>query len=763
MVAPNITASVQPRIITSLMKWSFIEKLNDIIKSKELQALKKVEKKGRFKKIEGLDPANNAGSKDSRDCTLILCEGLSAKTYAVTGIGVGIGGKQGRDWYGVYPLRGKLLNVRNASPTVISKNKEITDMIQALNVKHEIDYENNENFKTLNYGKIMILCDADLDGFHISGLILNFFHTLFPTLIKRDPSFIISMQTPIVRIFFQSRSISFYSEYDFEKYMEDHTNRRGRVKHYKGLGTSSDEEVRESFGKRVIEYKNDDTLTDNMNKVFHTKHSDDRKKWLQGFNPDNIYHFPDDTNIPMSVSDFMNYEMIKYSIDDCGRSIPSAIDGLKESQRKILYACFLRKLNSNGKSVKLAQLAGYIAEKTNYHHGEQCLHDTITKMAQAFPGSNNVPLLFRDGQFGSRSHGGKDAANARYIFTKLEPITRLIFRPEDDVLLDYIIDDGDKVEPRFYIPILPMIILNGCIVGIGTGWSCSIPCYNPLDIVDAVKTWINNDDKITNIMPWYRGFKGRIEKESENKYITYGNYHKDKNQVIVDELPIGYWTDKFKNFLDDQLENKGIKTVKNYSTPHEVKFVITESKNGIVCNIVTLGLSKSLHTSNMVLFTETGHLKKFDNIDQIIDEFCKVRYKYYKIRKDHIIKESKTSLKYLKNKHRFLQEVNSHDPDIHIDIRQDEVWVNKVLLERGYDKYIENDNPSYDYLLRLPIRSLTLNKINEVAKEIDNLTRSIQKIENTTEKEMWLKELSEFVVGYKKWLAEMDKQKIKKK
>ena len=145
--------------------------------------------------------------------------------------------------------------------------------------------------------------------------------------------------------------------------------------------------------------------------------------------------------------------------------------------------------------MKVAQLAGYTAEHSGYHHGEQNLYDTITKMAHSFIGSNNIPLLYRDGQFGSRINGGKDAANARYICTKLDGLTRLIFRQEDDVLLEQVVDDGDVVEPLFYVPIIPMILVNGCTVGIGTGWSSNIPCYNPIDLITAVKEWLDNGEK----------------------------------------------------------------------------------------------------------------------------------------------------------------------------------------------------------------------------------------------------------------------------
>lgn len=149
------------------------------------------------------------------------------------------------------------------------------------------------------------------------------------------------------------------------------------------------------------------------------------------------------------------------------RAIPSAVDGLKPSQRKALFACFKRKLT---KEIKVAQLVGYVSEHTAYHHGEQSMEQTVVKLAQNFVGSNNINLLFPGGQFGSRLMGGKDAASSRYIFTRLAEITRTIFPVLDDPVLEYLDDEGTSIEPKYYIPIIPLVLVNGCD-GIGTGWS----------------------------------------------------------------------------------------------------------------------------------------------------------------------------------------------------------------------------------------------------------------------------------------------------
>ena len=233
--APVVPTKVEVKNINALMKWNFVSKVNDIIKSKEFLTLKKSERKKKFLKIAGFDPANNAGGKEALDCTLILCEGLSAKTYAVVGIDIGFADKKGRDWFGIYPLRGKLLNVRNATSTSIAKNKEITDVIQALGVKHGVDYTKDKNYSTLNYGKIMIMTDADYDGIHISSLIMNLFHNLFPSLLQRDGSFIISMQTPIMKVCITGKYRTFYSDIEVDKFLEKNKDKKMKIKYYKGL------------------------------------------------------------------------------------------------------------------------------------------------------------------------------------------------------------------------------------------------------------------------------------------------------------------------------------------------------------------------------------------------------------------------------------------------------------------------------------------------------------------------------------------------
>eukprot|EP00828_Plagiopyla_frontata_P035759 TRINITY_DN47367_c0_g1_i2.p2 TRINITY_DN47367_c0_g1~~TRINITY_DN47367_c0_g1_i2.p2 ORF type:complete len:190 (-),score=24.39 TRINITY_DN47367_c0_g1_i2:586-1155(-) len=189
--------------------------------------------------------------------------------------------------------------------------------------------------------------------------------------------------------------------------------------------------------------------------------------------------------------------MIVFSVSDNLRSIPCICDGFKPGQRKILYSCFLKRLKSE---IKVAQLSGYVSEKSAYHHGEVSLQQTIIGLAQRFVGSNNISLLDPNGQFGTRDVGGKDAASARYIFTNLSGIARKIFVEEDDHIVNYLEDDGERVEPEWYMPVIPMCLVNGA-EGIGTGWSTSIPNYNYKVIANEIKEKLLTGRQFNEIQP----------------------------------------------------------------------------------------------------------------------------------------------------------------------------------------------------------------------------------------------------------------------
>lgn len=781
--SPKIKFDIKSVDVKKLLKWSIISDIEDVIRMKEMVVLKKSEKKKKTHvKIEGYDEANNAGGKLGHECSLILCEGLSAKNYAVAGIEKGIFGKEGRNWYGIMPLRGKVLNVRNAIPTSIASNKVITDLIQALNLRHDVDYTEDMNYKTLSYGKVILMSDQDVDGVHIGGLILNFFHALFPTLLEREVPFLISLQTPIVIVNKPVKKI-FYDENRYKQFEKTTLKQNKKIdsKYYKGLGSFEITDVPDTFGEKIVKFVNDENTVSLMNKVFHKKFADQRKEWLEHYDPNPPFSLDDvGKDVDMNISDFLDNEVIKFSHSDCKRSIPHLFDGLKESQRKVLFAVKKRKLSYGGKMLKVAQLGAYTAEQSAYHHGEGNLFDTIIKMAQEFVGSNNIPLLYRGGMFGTRTTGtSKGAASPRYIYTKMEMLTHLIFRSEDDVLLDHVVDDGDVVEPTFYIPIIPMILVNGAL-GIGSGWSSNVPCFNPIDIIECIKIWLENDGDVLiedpddgsmlsllpELKPWYRGFTGEIKVE-KNKFVSYGKISKVKNKVEVTELPVGLWTDDFKERCEDWRAEKKIKEFKNNSDHKKIMFTITESDEGLSCTLENMNLQSSITVSNMVLFNEKEQLKKY-NIDQIIDDFCKMRYTFYTKRKNHIISSLEKDLRILNNKARFIKEIIGNKLNV---MKVPENVLVKELEKRGYDKDFktsEEDNEEgskngYEYLLRLQIRTFTAEKVKQLETDIDKHNQRLKEITSTSEKEMWLKDLQEFETEYHKWLKIMEFEKQPKK
>eukprot|EP00952_Eustigmatos_sp_NYUAD-ZCMA_P013704 54119-Eustigmatos_ZCMA.PRE.1 len=185
----------------------------------------------------------------------------------------------------------------------------------------------------------------------------------------------------------------------------------------------------------------------------------------------------------VSVKDFVHRELIHFSMDDVRRSIPSLVDGLAPSRRKIIWTCFQRGLTTQSKEVRVSQLAGAVSEAALYHHGEASLCQTIVRLAQDFVGSGNINLLHPSGQFGTRLQGGNDAASPRYIMTYLSPIAPYIFRSEDNGILRYAQEDGVQVEPETYLPIIPLALVTG-ISGIGTGWATQIPPHDPRQIIE---------------------------------------------------------------------------------------------------------------------------------------------------------------------------------------------------------------------------------------------------------------------------------------
>ena len=728
------TAKLTEDFIKRVDKLGICANVIEIAKAKETKSLSKTDGKKQYRLtgIPKLDDANRAGGNEGHKCRLILTEGDSAKASAVAGLSV-----IGRDYYGVFPLRGKLLNVRDATAAQILKNEEINNLKKILGLQQGKEYTTT---KSLRYGGILIFTDADNDGSHIKGLIINFIHSFWPSLLKVD-DFISSIITPIVKVSKGKTIVPFYNQNDFMGWKNQTANVNSwNIKYYKGLGTSTAQESKDYFtnlSRQTIKYNFTETTDGDLVKAFKKGFEDDRKEWIKANTGQN--NSLDFTVLKQSISQFVNHELINFSIADLERSIPNMMDGLKPSQRKVLYGCLKRGLYTD---MKVAQLSGYISEHTSYHHGEVSLQGTIIGMAQDYTGSNNINLLSPSGVFGTRLLGGKDAASPRYIFTHLMPVTKVLFNEHDNKLLDYLDDDGMTIEPKYYIPLIPMILVNGA-EGIGTGYSTNIPCYNPDEIIANLKILIDTDGKgeQKTIFPWYRGFKGTIERESEHKFITTGCWRlATPTSIEITELPIGKWTQVYKEFLETLMEANEIIDYKNNCDDQKVSFTIIMQKSVIdtlIGNneiIKKLKLTSSINTGNMHVFDNECRIRKVDSPEEIIYRFYHIRKQHFVKRKEYLITTLQSQLELLDSKIKFIKLV----------IEEKIVVFNKkrdtIVAQIESHKLLKIEN-SYDYLLDLKLWSLTAEKIQDFEKNSNQMRQQVTTLQSTSISEMWKSEL----------------------
>ncbi|KAI9055018.1 hypothetical protein LZ554_002159 [Drepanopeziza brunnea f. sp. 'monogermtubi'] len=732
--------------------------------------------------------ANLAGTRRGHECTLILTEGDSAKGLAVAGRAV-----LDPDRIGVFPLRGKLLNVRDASIDQISKNAEIQNIKQFLGLKHKQNYQDTTG---LRYGHLMIMADQDHDGSHIKGLLINFLQVQFPSLLKL-PDFFREFITPIVKVYKGPNpkkpisQKSFFTMPQYEEWKDQHANEKGWThKYYKGLGTSLPEDAQVYFSNLDNHLREFEVMTqaeeELIDLAFSKKKADARKAWLGNFLPGT---FLDHSTKTLTYDNFINKELILFSMADNIRSIPSVIDGFKPGQRKVMFACFKRNLV---KDMKVIELSGYVSENTAYHHGEASMHMTIVGLAQNFTGSNNINCLEPSGNFGSRLAGGSDSASPRYIFTRLSPFARRVFSALDEPIYEYNVDDGKSIEPTMYCPVVPMVLINGAD-GIGTGWSTTIPNYHPLDIVKNLKRRMGRLDEgdseekpFQTMVPWFRGWKGTPEEAGPNRYNFDGVIKEmGNNEVEITELPIRIWTDDYKAKLEEIIKGEKVpsfvKDYKEYNDHKSVHFVVQldekHMKSALTDGLLDrFKLKKTVATSNLVAFDHRGQIKKYENVEEILEEFYVYRFSMYTKRKAYWLAKINTEYRKLRNQARFVLEII--DNQLVVSKQKKPVLVAE-LRKRGYDAFpklkdakksgetddvVENDEEisadddagarDFDYLLGLPIWSLTQERVEKLKAQMAAKKDEHDTMEKLTEKDLWCEDLDKFVNEWEVQLAE---------
>jgi DNA topoisomerase-2 len=718
--SPDFGSKFEPpkNFVKNVLKTGIADELTALSKFKEMKELKKTDgaRKSKITGIPKLDDANKAGTAQSGKCTLIVTEGDSAKTLAVAGLSV-----VGRDHYGVFPLRGKCKNVRDSSVAQLTSNQEFNDLKKILGLQQGKEYT---NVSELRYGRLMIMTDADNDGSHIKGLILNMIHYFWPSLLKLN--FVVSMVTPIIKATKGSESKSFYTDSAFRSWYGN--GKQGwKIKYYKGLGTSTSAEAREYFKKiQDLTVKFDvDTMTDeSIVLAFDKKKADARKSWLLESTAKDAGELEVAYgNVKqLGITDFVHKDLVNFSLADLKRSIAHVADGLKPSQRKVMYSCFQKNLRDE---MKVAQLAAYVAEKSAYHHGEVSLAETIVKLANDYTGSNNINLLEPCGQFGTRLMGGKDASQTRYIFTKLTKEARKLFDPKDDAILNYLDDDGRSIEPDFYMPTLPMVLVNGT-EGIGTGFSCYVPPFNPEDIKENIKKILGGEE-VVPMKPWFRGFKGKVFKDDGGLWVTEGTWRDTGSRLKVTELPPGRWTQDYKEYLDSLIEKKMITSYTNNSTTEDVDFEIFGYSGKDL--VKDLKMRKTFHTSNMHLFHPIKGIHKYESPEEILKDFVELRLEHYKKRKAHLIDvlEKRAEMCGLKSK--FVTMV--------IEGRLIVFKRKKAELEKEMAAIFPKMDGNWDYLLNTRTVEYTEERVKALVDEAQQASVDLERMLKTSHITMW--------------------------
>lgn len=425
-----------------------------------------------------------------------------------------------------------------------------------------------------------------------------------------------------------------------------------------------------------------------------------------------------------AVKDFLNRDFKSFSTYDCVINLPSLIDGFKVSQRKVMYTML-----SRNKKVKVEQFANAAADLTHYKHGASNLEGVIVGLSQDFTGSNNINFLSPQGQFGNILN--HSAAPGRYIFVEPTPNFRKWFKKEDDCILQYEYEDGEQIEPTYYIPIVPTLLFNGSS-GIGTGYSCKVLSYNPKDVLDNVKRALTNKP-LKKMVPWYNGYKGKITKD-ESQTIYTGSFERVNSTTLrITSLPIGYELEAYKNELAKLIDKDKIKDYDDNSTDEKWNILVYSNRAWIAQNDSELLDQLKLvskDSENITVWDENKKIKIFESPEALIEYFVKWRLGIYEVRKQKQIDILTNDLNWAKEKIYFIK--------FYID---NAVWFSKNSKKNIEEKLKSEKFVHIDNLLSIKVYNLTYESIQKLKEEILKLNNDINELKKTESLEIYLKEL----------------------
>jgi len=797
LVSPSVSIEYKDKNLRKVTDWNIIKRLYaEIDAMAYLKASKTDGIKRKHIDCENGEDANLAGTKDSMRCTLHLVEGLSAANYPQKRICLMEGGK---DIFGYLPMRGKVLNVTNAGPIQYAENTVICNIKKMLGLKEDTDYNIKENLAELRYGHILMCVDADDDGMHILACVLNFFREKFPGILQRN--MIGYLRTPMIKVLKKDKIMKrFFTVRDFDTWRVKNDLKGLTVRYYKGLGTSNDKDIVDDLttAPTVVCFY-DSKSVQHLNLAFHHDLADARKKWIEEWR--DVTQVEDVVSMDVSsfgklkkgqdISQFINRELVSYSVASLFRAIPSKYDLLKESQRKALWAAleFFKYDPSKGKTIKTGRFANKAADMAQYHHGEKSLTDTIIKMAQDFIGSNNMGYFKKEGQFGTRADGGKNAADARYSEVHLSWWIPYVFKREYIDLVEKRVVDDEECDPLWLPAVIPMGLVNGTN-GIATAFSTTTPCYNPLDVVKWMKDRCKGIENPNPISPWYNTFEGKIkiERETKNGFVidgdedeelenenvpknrkvsasseegedeygedkaiiehakkakvrmkTYGKFdvtgiHKHGGPIIeITEVPVRTWLHDYRKWIQGMVHVKGsrrpVYDFKDNSTTDRPKFVIHWNSNYAQPNHRSLHLVKSFGLSNITLIDHKGFPKKFDEIQTVLHQYYDNMLDHYKLVRSKRIETEEDKFTDTSYKIKFISLVLNN-----------EIVIMKVKEEEVKTKMEQHQIP-FDYYDKSKSRDFSVESLEKHKKNLEECKARLETSKKLVAQDIWINDL----------------------
>ena len=445
--------------------------------------------------------------------------------------------------------------------------------------------------------------------------------------------------------------------------------------------------------------------------------------------------------VEKTISEFLSSEYKEFAMYVIeGRAIPSVIDGFKPTQRKIIHISNQTWKTGSEKTLKVFQLSGKVASDCYYHHGDASLSNAIITMAQRF--KNNAPLLEEDGQFGSLR--SPQAGAPRYIGTKLSENFKLIYK--DFELLEYKEEEGESIEPKYFLPIVPAVLLNGSS-GIAVGFASNVLNRDIKSIIDAcVKVLAGKEPG--EVKPSLNGFTGEFiqDKENNKRWVIRGKYDRvNTTTVKITELPPSMTYEKYEDILDKLVDDKVIVTYDDNckdNIDYTIKFTRSDLEKLDEDKLIKLLKLEESSTEIFSTLDEFGKLMIFENTSDIIKYFVDFRLKYYHKRKQFLLDKLNRELKILSNRGRFIKAI--------IDGKLKVNNVSKSIIIEGIEAMgLDKIDDSYDYLLRMPIYSLTKEMYDKLKEDFTIKKEEIKTLEATDPKDMYILDLTELKKRFK--------------